>query len=220
MQRSELLASNAAIVKDVARQVVLHAPDSIVVVVSNPLDVLCYCVFKNCNFPPARVIGMSGLLDGARYKSFIADALHVSTRDIKALIMGGHGSTMPPMPRYTTVGGISIRYLLSEDEIRRAIRRTQSGGDEIIPYLGRSGWLAASATVCEMVESIICDQHRVFPVCAFLNGQYGCSDIFIGVPAILGRNGVERVIELDLDPDDRERFIISQREIRASMDNL
>ena len=220
MQRSELLASNAAIVKDVARQVALHAPDSIVVVVSNPLDVLCYCVFKNCNFPPARVMGMSGLLDVARYKSFIADALHVSTKDIQALIMGGHGSTMVPMPRYTTVGGIPIRYLLSEDEIRCVIRRTQLGGDEIISHLGRSGWHAAGAAVCEMVESIICDQHRVFPVCAFLNGQYGCSDIFIGVPAILGRNGVERVIELDLDPDDRERFIISQREVRASMDNL
>lgn len=218
MQRSELLASNAAIVKDVARQVALHAPDSIVVVVSNPLDVLCYCVFKNCNFPPARVMGMSGLLDVARYKSFIADALHVSTKDIQALIMGGHGSTMVPMPRYTTVGGIPIRYLLSEDEIRRVIRRTQLGGDEIISHLGRSGWHAAGAAVCEMVESIICDQHRVLPVCAFLNGQYGCSDIFIGVPAILGRNGVERVI--DLDPDDRERFIISQREVRASMDNL
>ena len=220
MDRGDLMTTNAGIVWEVSKQVAKYAPLCTIVVVSNPLDVLCYCALKSSGFPANRVMGMSGLLDEARYKSFIAEALHVSTKDIQALILGGHGKTMVPMPRYTTVGGIPIRNLLGEGEIKRAIHRTQLGGDEIIKHLGRSGWFAAGAAVCEMVEALICDQHRVFPACAYLTGEYGYDDIYLGVPVILGRNGVERVIELELDPEDKERFEVSQKEVRAMLERL
>lgn len=220
MERSDLIVINAAIVREVSQQVAKYSPNSVIVVVSNPLDVLCYCVWRSSGFPSNRVMGMSGLLDVARYKSFIAEALNVSTKDIQALILGGHGKTMVPMPRYTTIGGIPIRNLLSEDKVQEAIRRTQLGGEEIINHLGRSGWYAAGAAVCEMVESVICDQRRVFPACAYLNGEYGCNDIYLGVPVILGKNGVERVIELEFDPDDKERFDVSHQEVRAILETI
>ena len=217
MERSDLITTNASIVEDVCKQVAKYAPDCIIVVVSNPLDVLCYCALKSSGFPDNRVMGMSGLLDVARYKSFIAEALNVSTKDIQALILGGHGKTMVPMPRYTTIGGIPIRNLLSEDKVQDAIHRTQMGGEEIINYLGRSGWFAAGAAICEMVESIICDQRRVFPACAYLKGEYGLHDIYIGVPVILGINGVEKVIELELDEDDAIRFYESEKVVRGNV---
>lgn len=217
MERSDLITTNASIVEDVCKQIAKHAPDSIIVVVSNPLDVLCYCALKSSGFPDNRVMGMSGLLDVARYKSFIAEVLNVSTKDIQALILGGHGKTMVPMPRYTTIGGIPIRNLLSEDKVQEAIHRTQMGGEEIINYLGRSGWFAAGAAICEMVESIICDQRRVFPACAYLKGEYGLNDIYIGVPVILGANGVEKVIELELDEDDKIRFYESGKVVRENL---
>lgn len=218
MERSDLITTNASIVQDVCKQIAKHAPDSIIVVVSNPLDVLCYCALKSSGFPDNRVMGMSGLLDVARYKSFIAEVLNVSTKDIQALILGGHGKTMVPMPRYTTIGGIPIRNLLSEDKVQEAIHRTQMGGEEIINYLGRSGWFAAGAAICEMVESIICDQRRVFPACAYLKGEYGLNDIYIGVPVILGANGVEKVIELELDEEDRIRFYESGKVVRENVE--
>lgn len=220
MERSDLITTNASIVKEVSQQVAKYAPDCIIVVVSNPLDVLCYCAYKSSGFPDNRVMGMSGLLDEARYKSFISEALNVSTKDIQALILGGHGKTMVPMPRYTTVGGIPIRNLLSEDKVQEAIHRTQLGGEEIINHLGRSGWFAAGAAVCEMVESIICDQRRVFPACAYLKGEYGFEDIYLGVPVIIGKNGVERVIELELDEDDAARFNDSEKEVRENVEVL
>lgn len=220
MERSDLIATNAGIVREVSWQVAQYSPDAVFVVVSNPLDVLCYCAWKSSGFPANRVMGMSGLLDVARYKSFIAEALNVSTKDIQALILGGHGKTMVPMPRYTMIGGIPIRNLLSEDKVQEAIRRTQLGGEEIIGHLGRSGWYAAGAAVCEMVEAVICDQRRVFTACAYLNGEYGYDDIYLGVPVILGKNGVERVIELELDADDRVRFDESQREVYKTVELL
>lgn len=220
MERSDLINTNAGIVREVSKQVAKYAPDCTLVVVSNPLDVLCYCAQKSSGFPNNRVMGMSGLLDVARYKSFIAEALHVSTKDIQALILGGHGKSMVPMPRYTTIGGIPIRNLLSEDKVQEAIHRTQLGGEEIINYLGRSGWYAAGAAVCEMVESVICDQRRVFPACAYLKGEYGYYDIYLGVPAIIGKNGIEQVIELDLDKDDKISFDLSYKEIKNLLSSL
>lgn len=220
MERSDLIATNAGIVREVSQQVAKYSPEAVIVVVSNPLDVLCYCAWKSCGFPTNRVLGMSGQLDVARYKSFIAEALNVSTKDIQALILGGHGKSMVPMPRYTTIGGIPIRNLLSEEKVQEAIQRTQLGGEEIINYLGRSGWFAAGAAVCEMVEAVICDQRRVFTACAYVNGEYGCNDIYLGVPVILGKNGVERVIELELDPEDKERFEISQQEVEKTLELL
>ena len=213
MERSDLIATNAGIVREVSQQVAKYSPNAVIVVVSNPLDVLCYCAWKSSGFPSNRVLGMSGQLDVARYKSFIAEALNVSTKDIQALILGGHGKSMVPMPRYTTIGGIPIRNLLSEDKVQEAIQRTQLGGEEIINFLGRSGWFAAGAAVCEMVEAVICDQRRVFTACAYLNGEYGYKDIYLGVPVILGQNGVERVIELELDEDDKKMFESSYTEV-------
>lgn len=220
MERSDLVSTNVDIVREVGRQIAKYSPDSIVIVVSNPLDVLCYCVYKYSGLPANRVMGMSGMLDVARYKLFIAESLHVSTKDIQALILGGHGKTMVPMPRYTTIGGIPIRNLLGEDKVQEAIARTQLGGEEIIDLLGRSGWYAAGAAICEMVEAVVCNQRRVFPVCAYLDGEYGFSDIYLGVPVVLGQNGVEKVIELELDDDDREKFAASQKEVCLSLKKL
>lgn len=220
MERSDLIATNAGIVREVSQQVAKYSPKSVIIVVSNPLDVLCYCALKSSGFPSNRVLGMSGQLDVARYKSFIAEALNVSTKDIQALILGGHGKSMVPMPRYTTIGGIPIRNLLSEDKVQEAIHRTQLGGEEIINYLGRSGWFAAGAAVCEMVEAVICNQRRVFTACAYLKGEYGYNDIYLGVPVILGKNGVETIIELELDSDDKARFETSQQEVRKTLELL
>jgi len=220
MQRSELVTTNAKIIQNVTESIVRYSPNAIIIVVSNPLDALCYCAYKASGFPAKRVLGMSGLLDIARYKSFIAEMLSVSSKDIQALILGGHGETMVPMPRYTTIGGIPIRQLMSEDEIQTAIRRTRLGGEELINYLGRSAWYAAGASICEMIEAIICDQRRVFPVCAFLNGEYGYHDIYLGVPVVLGSNGVEKVIELELDKDDMVRFEKSEREVRENLNMM
>ena len=220
MERSDLIATNAGIVEEVSQQVAKYSPNSVIVVVSNPLDVLCYCAWKSSGFPSNRVLGMSGQLDVARYISFIAEALNVSTKDIQALILGGHGKSMVPMPRYTTIGGIPIRNLLSEDKVQEAIHRTQLGGEEIISYLGCSGWFAAGAAVCEMVEAVICDQRRVFTACAYVNGEYRCEDIYLGVPVILGKNGVEQIIELELDSDDKIRFEESHKEVLFTLQIL
>lgn len=217
MDRSDLLLTNEEIIKEVSTNIAKYAPSAIMIVVSNPLDLLCYCAYKYSGFQSNHVLGMSGLLDVARYKSFVSEALDVSTKDIQALILGGHGKTMVPMPRYTTIGGIPIRNLLSEEEVQKAISRTQLGGDEIITHLGRSGWYAAGAAICEMVEAIVRDHHRVLPVCAYLNGEYGYFDIYLGVPVILGRDGVEKVIELDLDDDDRIKLDVSYQEVRKEL---
>lgn len=217
MERSDLIATNAGIVSEVSKQIAVYSPEAIIVVVSNPLDVLCYCAWKSSGFTSNKVLGMSGQLDVARYKSFVAEALSVSTKDIQALILGGHGKSMVPMPRYTTIGGIPIRNLLSEEKVQEAIHRTQLGGEEIINYLGRSGWFAAGAAICEMVEAVICDQRRVFTACAYLKGEYGYNDIYLGVPVILGKNGVERVIELELDDDDMARFEESKHEVEKTL---
>ena len=209
MERNDLVVTNAKIMRDVCQQEAKFSPNAVIIVLSNPLDVLCYCALKSGGFPDNRVMGMSGQLDAARYKSFIAETLNVSTKDVQALILGGHGKTMVPMPRYTTIGGIPIRNLLDEEKVQAAIHRTQLGGEEVIEHLGRSGWYAAGAAVCEMVESVICDQRRVFTVSAYLKGEYGYEDIYWGVPVILGKNGVEKIIELELDSDDKERFDIA-----------
>ena len=220
MERSDLITTNAGIMKEVSQQVARYSPEAVIIVVTNPLDVLCYCAWKSSGFPSNRVLGMSGLLDVARYRSFIAEALNVSTKDIQALILGGHGKSMVPMPRYTTIGGIPIRNLLSEDKVQEAIHRTQLGGEEIINHLGRSGWYAAGAAICEMVESVICNQRRVFPACAYLNGEYGYEDIYLGVPIILGANGVEKIIELELDNEDKIRFDKSEKVVRENLEML
>jgi len=217
MERSDLVSTNAHIIQNVSKSISDYSPNAVIIVVSNPLDVLCYCALKASGFRSNRVLGMSGLLDIARYRSFISEILNISVKDIQALILGGHGKTMVPMPRYTTIGGIPLRQLLSEEQIQQAVNRTRLGGEELINYLGRSAWYAAGAAICEMVESIIGNQHRVFPVCAYLNGEYGFNDIYLGVPVILGANGVEQILELELDPEDRDNFAASEKEVRENL---
>ena len=218
MSRNDLIITNAGIVKNVVEQAAKHSPNAIIIVVSNPLDVLCYCAYTVSKFPKNRVMGMSGLLDIARYRSFISEKLHVSTKDIQALILGGHGNTMVPMPRYTTIGGIPLRQWMNQEEIDKIIDRTRLGGDEIIQLLGTSGWHAAGAAICQMIEAIVCDQKRVFPACAYLEGEYGLNDIYIGVPVILGAGGIEKIIELELDEDDKIRFYESEKVVRESVE--
>lgn len=220
MSRSDLVNTNATIVTDVVARAAAVSPNAIILMVSNPLDVLCYCAHAVSKFPKNRVMGMSGLLDIARYRSFISEKLQVSTKDIQALILGGHGNTMVPMPRYTTIGGIPLRQWMDKAAIDEIIDRTRLGGDELINLLGTSAWHAAGAAICSMIEAIVCDQKRVFPVCAYLDGEYGLNDIFIGVPVILGAGGVEKVIELELDEDDAVRFYESEKVVRTDVDAM
>lgn len=218
MSRNDLITANASIITSVVSQLVQYSPNAIILMVSNPLDVLCYCAYTVSKFPKNRVMGMSGLLDIARYKSFISEKLDVSTKDIQALILGGHGNTMVPMPRYTTIGGIPLRQWMDKATIDEVIDRTRLGGDELINLLGTSAWHAAGAAICQMIEAIVCDQKRVFPVCAFLDGEYGVRDIFLGVPVVLGAGGVEKIIELELDEEDAKRFYESEKVVRANVE--
>lgn len=201
--RDELVKINQEIVGSVAREVAKYSPNAIVIVVSNPLDAMCHVVLKETGFPSNRVIGMAGALDTARYKTFIAEALNVSVRDVHGIVLGGHGDEMVPLPRHTSIAGIPVRELLAEDQLQAIIERTRKGGGEIVGLLGYSGYYAPAAGVVEMVAAIVRDQKRVIPSAVLLKGQYGYTDLFIGVPAVLGASGVERVIEMELNDEEK-----------------
>jgi len=203
MSRDDLIATNAGIVKSVTENVLQHSPDAKIIIVSNPLDVMTYCAFLAAKIPSHRVFGMAGILDTARYRAFLAEALNVSPKDIQAVLMGGHGDTMVPLPRYTTVGGIPVTEMIDAERLNSIVDRTKKGGGEIVNLLGTSAWYAPGAAAAQMVEAIVRDQKRVFPVCAWLQGEYGLSDIYLGVPVILGKNGIEKIIELDLNADEK-----------------
>ena len=188
-----------------------------IVIVSNPLDVMTYQAFQTAGVDSSRVFGMAGILDTARYRSFLAMELNVSPKDIQAVLMGGHGDTMVPLPRYTTVGGIPVTELISEDKLNAIVDRTKVGGGEIVKLLGTSAWYAPGAAAAQMVEAIVRDQKRVFPVCALLNGEYGMDGIYLGVPVILGKQGIERIIELDLNNDERALLEESAGHVRNVM---
>ncbi len=202
MSRDDLISTNAGIVKTVTESVIKHSPDAIIIVVSNPLDVMTYQAYLTAQFPAHRVMGMAGILDTARYRSFIAMELNVSPKDIQAVLMGGHGDTMVPLPRYTTVAGIPLTELMAEDRIEAIVQRTKTGGGEIVKLLGTSAWYAPGASAAQMVEAILKDSKRIFPVCARLTGQYGINDLYLGVPVKLGRKGVEEIIELKLSEEE------------------
>ncbi|MBL8017893.1 MAG: malate dehydrogenase, partial [Ignavibacteria bacterium] len=202
MSRDDLISTNAKIVKSVTEQVAKYSPNTIIIVVSNPLDVMTYCAYINAKFPANRVFGMAGILDTGRYKSFLAEELNVSPKDIQAVLMGGHGDTMVPLPRYTTVGGIPVTELIDPAKLDKIIDRTKKGGGEIVNLLGTSAWYAPGSAAAQMVEAIIKDQKRVFPVCALLNGEYGLKNIYLGVPVILGKGGIEKIIELKLNDEE------------------
>jgi malate dehydrogenase len=223
MSRDDLIATNAGIVKSVTENVVKHSPDAVIIIVSNPLDVMTYCAYLTANKPSQKVFGMAGVLDTARYRAFLAEELNVSPKDIQAVLMGGHGDTMVPLPRYTTVAGIPVTEMIAEDKLNAIIERTKKGGGEIVNLLGTSAWYAPGAAAAQMVEAIVRDQRRIFPVCSWLQGEYGLKDIYLGVPVILGKNGIERIIELDLN--DEERALLNEsadhvREVMAVLDGM
>ncbi len=220
MSRDDLISTNAKIVKSVTEQVVKHSPNTIIIIVSNPLDVMTYCSYINAKFPSNRVFGMAGILDTARYKSFLAEELNVSPKDIQAVLMGGHGDTMVPLPRYTTVGGIPVTELIDSAKLDAIIDRTKKGGGEIVNLLGTSAWYAPGSAAAQMVEAIIRDQKRVFPVCAMLNGEYGLKNIFLGVPVILGKGGIEKIIELKLNAEEMQLVNDSAKAVKEVMEVL
>lgn len=199
MSREDLLQKNAEIVGSVTEQIVKYAPNSIIILVTNPLDIMTYHAWKVSGFPANRVVGQAGILDSARFRYFIAEALNVSIEDISAMVLGGHGDTMVPLPRYTTVAGIPITELMPEETISQLTERTRNGGAEIVSLLKTgSAFYAPGAAVAQMAEAIIKDKKRILPCSAYLTGQYGINDVYIGVPVKLGANGVEDIIELQL----------------------
>lgn len=202
MSRDDLIGVNASIVKSVTENVVKYSPNAILVIVSNPLDVMTYQAHLSSKFPRTRVIGMAGILDTARYRAFLAEELNVSPKDIQAVLLGGHGDTMVPLPRYTTVGGIPVTELVPADRLNAIIERTKVGGGELVKLMGTSAWYAPGSAAAQMVEAIVRDQRRVFPVCIKLDGEYGINDCYLGVPVVLGKNGVEKVIELQLNDEE------------------
>jgi len=215
MSRDDLIATNAKIVKSVTENVVKYSPNAKIIVVSNPLDVMTYRAYLTANIDSSKVFGMAGVLDTARYRSFLALELNVSPKDIQAVLMGGHGDTMVPLPRYTTVGGIPVTEMIDTETLDAIVQRTKTGGGEIVKLLGTSAWYAPGAAAAQMVEAIVKDQKRVFPVCTWLTGEYGLSDIYLGVPVILGKNGIEKIIELQLNDDEKALLNESAEAVRS-----
>src|SRR4029450_943512 len=204
MSRDDLVKTNAGIVQSVGEQIKRVAPNAIVIVVSNPLDVMCYVAKKATGFPRERVLGMAGVLDTARYRMFLAEALDVSVEDIQAMVLGGHGDTMVPLISYTTVSGIPVSQLLGGDKLDAIVDRTRNGGAEIVAHLKTgSAYYAPSAAAVQMVEAIALDKKRVLPCAAWLQGEYGMNDVFCGVPCKLGRGGLQRIIEVTLTDAER-----------------
>lgn len=220
MTRDDLISTNAGIVSSVTENVIRHSPDAIIIVVSNPLDVMTYAAHLKSGLPRTKVIGMAGILDTARYRAFLAEALDVSPKDIQAVLMGGHGDTMVPLPRYTTVGGIPVTELIDKDKLDAIIARTTNGGGELVKLMGTSAWYAPGGAAAQMVEAIVRDQKRVFPVCIRLEGEYGMRDVYLGVPVILGKNGVEKVIELQLNDEEMRLLQNSQKHVKEVMEAL
>lgn len=220
MSRDDLIATNASIVSTVTENIIKYSPNAIIVIVSNPLDVMTYCAFLTSKLSKNKVFGMAGVLDTARYRSFIAEELDVSPKDIQALLMGGHGDTMVPLPRYTTVSGIPVTELIEPDRLDAIIERTKFGGGELVNLMGTSAWYAPGAAAAQMVEAIVKDQKRIFPVCAYLEGEYDQEDIFLGVPVVLGKNGIEKIIEVDLNKDEKALLDESAKAVKSVMSVL
>lgn len=220
MSRDDLIGTNAGIVKSVTENIIKYSPKAIIVVVSNPLDVMTYQAHLTSKFPRTRVMGMAGILDTARYRAFLAEALNVSPKDIQAMILGGHGDTMVPLPRYTTVSGIPVTELIAADKLNAIIERTKVGGGELVKLMGTSAWYAPGSAAAQMVEAIVKDQHRVLPVCVQLDGEYGIKNCYLGVPVVLGKNGVERIIELELNDEESSLLETSRKHVQEVMEVL
>lgn len=220
MSRDDLIATNAGIVRSVTENIVKHSPNTIIIVVSNPLDVMTYCAFLTSGFDSKRVFGMAGILDTARYRAFLAEALNCSPKDIHAVLMGGHGDTMVPLSRYTTVSGIPVTEMIAADKLESIIHRTKVGGGELVNLMGTSAWYAPGAAAAQMVEAIVRDQKRIFPCCAWLQGEYGQKDIYLGVPVKLGKKGIEQIIELKLNTEEKQLLDGSAKAVKEVMNVL
>lgn len=218
--RDELVKINQDVMEEVAANIKKYAPDSIIVLVTNPLDAMCHVMLHETGFPRERIIGQAGALDTARYKTFIADELGVSVEDVHGIVLGGHGDTMVPLPRHTSVAGIPVRELLAEERLEEIIERTRKGGGEIVGLLGYSGYYAPAAGTAIMVESILKDKKRVIPCAVHTQGEYGYEDLFIGLPVVLGRNGVERILEMELTEEERAMLDHSASAVRSVVDVL
>ena len=217
MTRDDLISTNAGIVKSVTENIMQHSPEAIIIIVSNPLDVMTYQAHLTSKLPRTRIMGMAGILDTARYRSFLAEALDVSPKDIQAVLMGGHGDTMVPLPRYTTVGGIPVTEMIDSATLEAIIERTKKGGGELVKLMGTSAWYAPGAAAAQMVEAIVKDQRRVFPVCMKLEGEYGIDDTYLGVPVVLGKNGIEKIIELALNDEEQASLEVSRGHVKDVM---
>ncbi len=218
MSRDDLISTNAKIVTMVTESIMKYSENPIIIVVSNPLDVMTYAAFKAAGLPKNRVFGMAGILDTARYRAFLATALEVSPKDIQAVLMGGHGDTMVPLPRYTTVAGIPVTEMIDDATLDAIVERTKKGGGELVKLMGTSAWYAPGAAAAQMVEAIVKDENRIFPCCAYLEGEYGLDDMFLGVPVKLGANGIEKVLELQLNDDEKALLKNSADHVTAVMD--
>lgn len=220
MTRDDLIETNAGIVKSVTENVIKYSPNAIIIVVSNPLDVMTYQAHLTSKLPRTKVMGMAGILDTARYRAFLAEELNVSGKEIQAILMGGHGDTMVPLPRYTTVAGIPVTELVEKEKLDAIIERTKFGGGELVKLMGTSAWYAPGSAAAQMVEAILKNQRRVFPVCIKLDGEYGIDDCYLGVPVILGKNGIEKVIELDLNEEEKALLEVSRGHVKEVMNVL
>ena len=217
MSRDDLIKTNAGIVRQVSEQIARVAPKSIIVVVSNPLDVMCYVAMKTTGFPRERVIGMAGVLDTARYRTFLAEALRISVKDIQAMVLGGHGDTMVPLISYTTVSGIPVSQLLDKARLDAIVDRTRNGGAEIVAFLKTgSAYYAPSAAAVEMVEAMALDRKRLLPCSAWLQGEFGLKDVFCGVPCLIGRKGLERIVDVKLTEQERTDLHKSAEAVRST----
>ena len=220
MSRDDLIKTNAKIVSSVVKRAIEFSPNSKIIVVSNPLDVMTYVAYLESKFQPNRVFGMAGVLDTARYRHFISKELNCSIKDIQAILMGGHGDTMVPLTRFTTVSGIPVTDLISKDKLDAIVERTKVGGGEIVKLLGTSAWYAPGMAAAQMVEAVIKDQKRILPCCAMLSGHYGIEDMYLGVPVKLGKGGVEEIIELKLNDQEMEMLKKSANEVKNLMEAL
>ena len=221
MSREDLLNENQGIVQSVTEQLVEHSPNCVIVVVANPLDAMCHVALETSGFPRERVVGMAGILDTARYRTFIAQELEVSVRDVFALVLGGHGDNMVPLPSMATVNGVSITELLSQDRVEAIVQRTRQGGGEIVELLGSgSAFYAPAAAIVEMVDAILLDQKRILPCATYLQGEYGINDLFVGVPIKLGAGGIEEIIQLNLTDEELADLENSANDVRNMVEVL
>ena len=221
MSRDDLLQTNAKIVVEVAKKAIAYSPNAIFIVITNPLDVMTYLVWQETKLPPERVMGMAGVLDSSRLQAFIAMELGASTADVSAMVLGGHGDLMLPLPRYCTVSGVPITELMTAETIERLVERTRNGGAEIVKLLQTGGaFYAPASSACLMIETILHDRSRLLPACAYLQGEYGLKDIFLGVPCQLGCRGVQKMLEVELTAEERESLHASARSVRQNIERV